>query len=166
MRRRAHGDDRLRAARLEDLLEVGIHKLVHAGRHHGFAFGRRQIGHGVGALAGGARRVDDQHAFGTSFSQQLLHRRYGSHAAWALGAVGGDEIEHQQRGGLRVERYRLQCGGGRRSHRGPFVDDGLRGCGRSRQAKPGHQAEHQPARSSLNGSLLPRCTDIPNTATC
>ncbi len=100
------------------------------------------VGPGTGILG-----VDDEHVLGARRGEKLLHVRQQSHAARIGRAVLLEEIEHQQRRRLGIDRDGLELGRRRRLNARPFVDDAL---GARRRGEGERDAKHGKRQHAAN----------------
>ena len=120
---------------------TGESKLVDERRHNRLVAYRRKlwnviadfrIGEGR-RLRTGEQEVDHEHAFGAGLSQELLNFGNRGDAAWPPLHVARllDDVDDQERRGLRIKRDTLEFGRRWCLNIWPFVDDGLAARGRA-----------------------------------
>ena len=100
-------------------------RLIALGRDRGKGVADHRTGN-VGSRSGD-QGIDDCDALGARLSEQLLDPGNGSDAARSPFGVAEllDEIHHQKRRGLGIDRDGFELGRRRRLHARPLLDDGL-----------------------------------------
>src|ERR1700716_1773037 len=126
--RRARHDNGVDAVISQYFLEVRFEKFLWSALHDRLVADRGDIRHRIAHDIAIDNAVDDENILCTRRAQQLLGRGHTRHTARPRLFVAAllDEIQHQKRRGLGVNRYGFWLRRRRRLHAWPFVDNGLR----------------------------------------